>query len=111
MRIKDIIEKLNFKIVSGKDKVSREIRSGYCGDLLSDVMGNAPRGCVWITIQTHPNIVAVAVLKEMAGIIISSNYEPDQETIEKADEEEIPIILSGFSSFLIAGKLYELGIR
>ena len=110
MKTEEIIEPLKLRLIAGKGGVGREVKSGYCGDLLSDVMANAPDGSIWITIQTHQNIVAVAVLRDMAGIIISADNEPDEETKKRAEAENIPILASSMTSFEIAGLLYELGI-
>jgi len=110
MKVRDIIEKLGLKLVSGKKGIDRKIEGGYCGDLLSDVIGNAPKGCIWVTVQTHPNIVAVAILKEMAGIIISANHQPEEDTRKKSDAEGIPLLISPLTSFQTTGQLYELGI-
>ena len=84
---------------------------GHCGDLLSEVMANAPVGCVWMTVQGHQNIVAVAVLKEMAAIILTGGQIPDDETLQKAEEEGIPVLLSPDSSYDIAGRLQAGGVK
>ncbi len=42
-----------------------EISDAYTGDLLSDVMGNAPSDSVLMTIQAHKNTVAVASLAQI----------------------------------------------
>ena len=65
MKISDIITKLDLKVISGHNGLSNEITGGYVSDLLSDVMGNAREGEVWITLQTHQNIIAVGSLKDI----------------------------------------------
>ncbi len=110
MIVQDLVDGFGLQIVSGEKGINRKIQSGYCGDLLSDVMGNAPIGCVWLTIQGHQNIVAVAVLREMAAIILTGDNTPDDETRQKADQEEIPILLYPDSAFILAGRLYSAGI-
>jgi predicted transcriptional regulator len=110
MRVSDLVEKFDLSIAAGKKGLDREVRDGYCGDLLSDVMGNAPAGCVWFTVQGHQNIVAVAVLREMAAIIITGDQEPDEETIQKAEQEGIPILLWPESSYRLAGRIFSAGV-
>lgn len=61
--------------------------------------------------QTHLNIIAVAVLKELSGIIIVLNKEADPDVLKKAADEKIPILKTGLNSFQVSGKLYELGLR
>ncbi len=111
IRLTEIVKTLGLKIVCGEKYLDRVISGGYVSDLLSDVMANAKKGNVWITLQTHPNIVAVAVLKEIAGIIITGNRKPETETIKKAEQEKIPIMTTELSGFEITGKLYQMLIE
>jgi predicted transcriptional regulator len=108
MKINELVSTLNLKVISGHEGLNNEIKGGYVSDLLSDVMGNAIEGMVWITLQTHPNIVAVASLKDLAGIIIVKNLIPDIETINKSNLENIPILSCDSDTFEITGRIYEL---
>ena len=108
MNVSSIVKKLNLKIVCGEEKLFQNVTGGYVGDLLSDVMGNSKEGYLWITRQTHQNIVAVASLKELAGIILVQGKEPESDTLEKATIEGIPIFVTELSAFDIAGKLYNI---
>jgi serine kinase of HPr protein (carbohydrate metabolism regulator) len=110
VKVKELQELFGLELVAGEGSIDNEVTSGYCGDLLSDVMANAPAGSVWLTIQSHQNIVAVAVLREMAAIILVNNHFPDEETKAKADEEGIPILLSPLPGYELVGRLYEAGI-
>jgi predicted transcriptional regulator len=110
MNVREFQETLNLAIVAGEKGLDREVKGGYCGDLLSDVMANSPIGCIWMTIQSHKNILAVAVLKEMAAIILVNGHQPDDETKAKADEEGIPILLTASSAYQIAGMLFQTGV-
>ncbi|MFW6131307.1 MAG: serine kinase [Candidatus Aminicenantaceae bacterium] len=108
MKLKNIIEKLQFKIITAQNKVEAEVSGGYTSDLLSDVIANSKKGNLWITLQIHQNIIAVAKLKELSGIIIVNNRKPDEETIKKANEENIPLLLSKEMAFEVSGKLFKL---
>lgn len=108
--VKELAEKLNLRVAAGKAGLDRAVINGYCGDLLSEIMGNAPENCIWITVQGHQNIIAVAVLREMAAIVIAGGHQPDEETMEKAEKEGIPLLLWPGSSFDLAGRLNRLGV-
>lgn len=110
MLVGDLVEKFDLKVVGGKRGLNREVRDGYCGDLLSEVMANAPEGCAWMTVQGHQNIVAVAVLRDMAAIIITGGQTPDDETIKKADQEGIPVLQWPGTSFSLAGRIFGTGV-
>ena len=111
MKIKDIIKALDLRIISGEELIERKVTGGYAGDLLSDVLGNSKEGNIWITLQIHQNIIAVASSKELSGIIIVNGRKPEEETLMRAKEEKIPIMVSDLLTFEIAGRLYEIGIR
>ncbi len=106
MKLIEIIKKLNLKVLCAEKNLERVVNNGYVSDMLSDVMANAKKDNIWITLQTHPNIVAVAVLKEIAGIIIPAGRKPEPNTIKKAEQEKIPIMTTELSGFEIVGRLY-----
>lgn len=106
----DIVNSFGLKIKTGKNRLDEVVTGGYAGDLLSDVIAHSRKGSIWVTIQTHPNIVAVASMKELAGIILAGGREPDPDTLKKAEEEEIPILVSPLFTYEVVGKLYQMGI-
>ncbi len=110
IKLSDIVKSYDLKVECSKNSLDREIKGGYVSDLLSDVMAHSKKGDIWITLQGHPNIVAVAMLKELTGIIIVNGREPEQETIKKAEAEGLPIMISELPTFELVGKLYESGV-
>lgn len=108
MKIENIVQALGLEVKCGKGHLEKEVTGGYTGDLLSDVMGNSREGYIWITRQVHQNIVAVASLKEHAGIILINSCQPTQDTLAKAEAEAIPIMVSDLPAFEISGKIYNL---
>ena len=108
--MREILKRLELSAATGETGLDREAGAGYCGDLLSDVMANSKKGALWLTIQSHQNVVAVAVLRELAAIILVNGRLPEEETRTKAAGEGIPILLSPLSAYDLAGKLYEIGI-
>ena len=110
IKLSEITKLLNLNVICGKDHLEKDIDGGYVSDLLSDVMANSKKNGIWITLQCHPNIVAVAALKWLSGIIIINVRTPEEETINKAENEKIPILTSELPAFELVGQLYELGI-
>lgn len=108
MNLKEIIDRLNLKVFTLKASLEGLVTGGYTSDLLSDVMANAREGNLWITLQIHPNIVAVSKLKDLAGIILVNGRQPEEETRQKAEEENLPLLGTEENSFVISGKLYVL---
>ena len=110
MKLSELTEKLSLEIRSGRETLDRQVTGGYASDLLSDVIANSREGNVWITLQIHQNIVAVAGLKDLAGIILVNGREPEQETIDKAEAESIVVMVSRMPTFELVGRMYALGI-
>ena len=110
MTLDEICRQLNLEVRAAPGKLGVEVKGGYAADLLSCVMAKAQAGNVWVTLQAHPNIVAVASLADLAGVIITEGTNPDAATIEKAEEEGIPILTTDLTTFTVVGRLFRLGV-
>jgi len=108
MKVSELIKELGLKVFSGDVGLDREVTGAYVSDLLSDVMGNAEEGMVWITLQTHKNVLAIASLKELAAVIMVKGLEPESDALEHSLEEEIPVLGTDLATFEMAGKLYNV---
>ncbi len=112
MTLEQIITKLKLTVLTEAKNFSLiEPTSGYASDLLSCVMSGAAHHSVWVTLQAHSNIVAVAALLDLSAVIITEGAMPDAATIAKANEEGIILLFTNEPTFYIAGKLWEMGLR
>jgi hypothetical protein len=112
MTLQDVIDQLQLKVLTRPADFAQVMPgSGYTSDLLSCVMAGAQKGAVWVTLQAHLNIVAVGALLEMSAIIITENAQPEQATIDKANEENVTLLSSDKQSFEVIGRLWEMGLR
>lgn len=94
-----------------KEDENIEVEGVYIGDLLSIVMSKAKKNYVWITIQTHINIVAVAELLELACIIVVENMEVAEDALKKAEELNIPIFKTSESAYNVSCRMWDMGIK
>ena len=108
MTVKELVEKMNLTVFCGQDNLDREIKGGYTSDLLSEVMGFAREGQVWITLQTHKNVLAIASLKELAAILLVKGNKPEEDMLEQAIDEGIPVLGTDAQTFETTGKVYQL---
>ena len=108
MKVSDIVEKLGLVVYSGAEGLSNEIAGGYTSDLLSDVMGSADSGMIWVTIQTHKNVMAIASLKELSAVVLVKGEQPEPDTAEQSNLEGIPILGTTLDTFEITGQIYKL---
>jgi len=111
MRLKEIAKQLDASVVSAPDGLANEVSGGYVGDLLSVVMARAKQGNLWVTVHAHPNIVAVATLVGLSGIIVAEGTVVDPATIKRASEEGVTILTSAHSSFNVVASLVRMGLE
>ncbi|MFA6508809.1 MAG: DRTGG domain-containing protein [Treponemataceae bacterium] len=107
MTVRSLAEALSCEIVQGEFEDSK-VSGGYTSDLLSDVMAHAKTGDVLITIQSHKNTIAVAVLANLPAILICNSRPVPEDMIEAAKEEGIAILRTAETQFAVSGKLYAL---
>ena len=98
-------------VAAAADSASAEVRGGYASDLLSDVMANSREGDLWITLQKHINIIAIARLNGLAGIVLINGRKPEEATMARAQEERVTILCTDLQAFEVAGILYSRGVR
>ena len=110
MKLADVVRELDLEVRTARESLEREVTGGYASDLMSDVIAHATEGDLWVTLQVHQNIVAVACLKDLAGIVLVNGREPEDSTVERAQAEDMPIMVSTLPAFDLVGRLYELGI-
>jgi len=111
MNLKDLVKEFNLEVKTGTAHLDGEVTGGYVSDLLSDVLAHAEEGVLWVTLHIHQNIVAVASHKGLSGIVLVYGRQPEKDTMAKAEEENIPILVSDLSAFELVGRLYKAGIR
>ena len=109
IKLSDVVKKTGAKVLCGKSRLQTEVTGGYAGDMLSDVLAHTPKGALWLTVQAHPNIIAVAVMKGLAGILLVNGKLPERETLEKAEAEKVVLLSTPLDSFQAALKLQDVG--
>jgi len=110
--LQTLVDKLQLTILTEtKNFTEITAQGGYTSDLLSCVMAGAKNGNVWVTLQAHMNIVAVATMLDVAAVIITENAQPDTATITKANEQGVILLSTPKGSYEICGILWEMNIR
>ncbi len=110
MKLKQIIESLQVEMMTESADLEAEITGVYIGDLLSLVMAKAKQGDLWITIQTHLNVIAVVDLLDLGAVLVAEGVDIEEETLAKANSLNIPILRSRLSAYDLAKKLSQLGL-
>src|SRR5512145_1135716 len=107
MNLQQIIDELDLTVLTEpRDFTDVTPTGGYSSDLLSCVMAGAKKGNLWITLQAHLNIVAIAALNEVAAIVITENAQPDAVSIAKANQQGVILLSTAQPTYEINGKLW-----
>lgn len=106
MTVKEITENLKLKILVEGD-LDRQVTGGYCGDLLSWVMGRAQSGACWFTVMGNINAVAVAVLADCACIVLTENAPLDDDAKMRAEMQGVCVLATEENSYSMAIRLGE----
>ena len=113
MKVKELLDELNLTLLTkdvSEDALYAEVKGGYASDLLSNAMGQAQPGMVWVTMQGHQNVAAVASLIGLACVIVAGEGPVAEETLHKANANDIVVASTKEPAFELIGKMYELGI-
>ena len=112
MNLQTIMEELNLTCLTQKlDFSAITPTSGYASDLLSCVMAGAKSDGLWVTLQAHLNIIAIAALLELSAIIITENAQVEPAVVQKANDQGVTLLATPLSTFEVVGKLWKLGLR
>jgi len=111
MTISDLLKEIPMEVICGNDNLDVEISRGFSSDMMSNVIAKGGEGDLWITFQTHMNVIAIAQLKKMAGIILIQDRKLIPKALEKAESIGLPVLESPLGAFELGGRLYNLGIH
>ena len=108
MNVSQIANALSLTVSAGARGLETEVTGGYSSDMLSCAMAGAATGNLWVTLQGHLNVVAVAALNELAAVIVTEGKPVSPDALAKANDEGIPILTTHLGTFEVCGRLWEL---
>jgi len=109
MELQKIIDALELQTLTEME--DRTVSGVYISDMLSDVMANAQPDSIWLTVQTHKNIVSAANLVDIAAVVVVHGKTVPPDTIDLANRFHVIILSSPHPSYALAGRLVELGLQ
>ncbi len=109
MKLQEIIEKMNLQALTKLE--AKNVQGVFISDLLSDVMTSANAGDLWLTVQTHHNIIAVANLVNISAIIVTHGKKVPEETVSLGNRYHVVILSTTNSIFDTAAKLNAIGLK
>ena len=109
MTVKELQSKLNLNALNAVSDT--EVDGAFISDMVSDVMAGAKAGNVWVTVQTHKNVVAAANLVDAPAVIVVRGKKVPEDTVQMADKVGVTLFATDLDTFQIAVKLFEAGVR
>lgn len=110
MTVRELMTLLEAENLTDGASLDGEIECGYSCDLLSWVLAHGKQGMAWSTVQTHVNVIAVSVLMEMACVIMVEGVEPEESSLKKAVDEEMPILSTRKTAYEVSVLMGKAGI-
>lgn len=110
MTIQDAARLISAQPLTKNARLDTELTCGYACDLLSFVMANGRPGMAWVTVQLNMNVIAVAVLADMACVILPQSVQMEPPVLQKAEDEGICVLQSAKNAYEICGILYQNGL-
>ena len=110
MKVRELMELLDAKCLTNGTELDADISCGYSCDLLSWVLAHGKQGMAWCTVQTHVNVIAVSVLMEMACVILVEGVEPEEASLKKAIDEEMPILATDKTAYEVCVLMGQAGV-
>jgi len=108
MTVQNLIDEFSLEVLCCGDKAAdKEVKGGYCGDLLSWVMSRANEGDCWLTVMGNVNSIGVAVLADVACILLTENSAFDDDAKLRAEQNGVIVLRSSENAFNLAVKIAE----
>lgn len=108
MIVKELAEKLELTFLCCEASAHRAVDGCYCGDLLSWVMSRAKSGDAWLTVMGNINSIGVAVLADIACIVLTENAAFDTPALERATQNEVIVLQTQKNTYEVAAAIAAL---
>ena len=110
MTVAQLMNILDAKNLTPGVSLAGEVACGYVCDLLSWVMAHGTPKTAWVTVQTHLNVIAVAVLMEFSCILLPEDIDMEESSLQREQSENIPVLKSCKTAYQLCGEMAAAGI-
>jgi predicted transcriptional regulator len=106
MKLSDIIETIDGKLLTGDYYLDKDITTCGASDLMSDILAGLSEGCVLLTGLTTVQVIRTAMVANVGAVVVVRYKTPPAEVIKLAEENQLPLISSPYSMFVSCGRLH-----
>ena len=111
MRLYDVRDILDAKVLWGEEYLDQEIESACGSDFMSDVLAFVKNQARLLTGLVNPQVVRTADMMDMVCIVFVRGKEPGTDMVELAQERGIVLMKTPLRMFTACGLLYDNGLR
>ena len=103
MTVTDICKNIRAEVVCGD--TAKQFDGVYVGDLLSRAMSHVQSDCLWVTIMSNANVIAVATLTEPAAVVLAEDVELQEDALKAAQQNAVTVLRSPLSAYDICAAI------
>ncbi|MCU4176025.1 DRTGG domain-containing protein [Carboxylicivirga sp. N1Y90] len=111
MKIREIAEILDARVVCGEESIDRDINCGFASDLMSDVLTLDSEHLALITGLANMQVVRTAEMADVNCIVFVRNKIVSPEMREVAAENDMVLLECKYSMFNTIGMLFQAGLQ
>ena len=111
MTITEIVNLLDARVLCGENKLSQQVYSACCSDLMSDVLAFVNEKTVLLTGLTNMHVLRTAEMLDLKCLIFARGKVPTEDVLERAEEMGLVVMTANKTMFTCAGLLYDGGLR
>ena len=111
MKLEKVQKILKAELIWKFKHTDLELGSCYASDLISDMLNFQGFNSILLTGLTNPQVIRTAEILDLVAICFVRGKRPQPETIELAQEKELPLLITSLTMYESCGRLYETGLR
>jgi len=111
MKIREVVDLLNAKVVSGNNQLDAEVEYCFSSDLMSDVLTVKTDNLLLVTGLANLQTIRTSEMSDITKIIFVRKKKATDEMIRLAAENETILIECDYSMFKTSGILYHAGLK
>lgn len=110
MKISEIVQLLEAKVICGEDVLDHDVFSACGSDMMSDVLAYVKDQAVLLTGLVNSQVIRTAEMMDMVCIVFVRSKQPNEEMIALAKESGMAVLTTDMRLYEACGKLYVNGL-
>lgn len=111
MKISEVTDILNAKVLSCEEMIGNEVFSACGSDLMSDVLAFVKDQSLLLTGLINPQVIRTAEMMDIRAIVFVRGKTPQEEIIELATEKKMILMTTEYPLYIACGMLYSGGLK